>query len=401
MNSILLLLCGVFYAVLCVFSIVTGLMYAGGKRDLNPLELSDAILRRYADSEKRKVFAVRMGWVTFAVGIAQGIAAFAVIRAGSPIFYWIALGFTLFSIFSVACKLKGKISVFPLLKCAAYAVILIVLLSGGTRALFFGVTPERPSHTEGARIMQDGQNEGDTFFQEGGGDPMTVLCYGDSNTYGYDPRSYFGDRYPADSRWVDILSEKTGLKTINAGENGREIPRRDEEFKQFQELLAQSQADCLIVMLGGNDLLQGASPETAADRMEKFLSQIAGIEKSSIVLVGPPPKKLGAWVPDESLIQDSKELCAAYEKLAEKMGIQFVDAGEWDIELCYDGVHFTENGHKAFAEGMAVYLQNQSMYKKASNIMTSDIAKGACMVKILFVCHGRSPLPGAVRNGLR
>ncbi len=37
-----------------------------------------------------------------------------------------------------------------------------------------------------------------------------VLCFGDSNTYGYDPRSYFGGRYDADSRWVDILAAKTG-----------------------------------------------------------------------------------------------------------------------------------------------------------------------------------------------
>ena len=337
MNSILLTVCGIFYAVLCVFSIVTGLMYASGKKELNPLELSDAFMSRYADAEKRKRFTIRMGWVTFFVGIAQGVTAFAVIQAGRPVFYWIALGFTLFSVSSVAVKLKGKISAFPLLKCAAYAAILIVLLLGGTRALFFG------EHSAGR------------------GDSMTILCFGDSNTYGYDPRSYFGDRYPADARWVDILAEKTGLKTINAGENGREIPRRDVEFKQFQELLTQSQADCIIVMLGGNDLLQGASPETVADRMEKFLSQITGLEKSNIILVGPPPKKLGAWVPDESLIRDSKELCAAYETLAENMGIRFVNAGGWDIELCYDGVHFTENGHEAFAEGMAEFFQNISM----------------------------------------
>ena len=345
-TNIFLLLCGIFYAVLCVFSIVTGLMYAGGRKKLNPLELSDAFMSRYADPEKLKRFTIRMGWVTFVVGVAQGITAFALLRAGSPIRYWIALGFTLFSIFSVAFKLKGKIHVFPLLKCAAYAAILIALLSGSARADFFG----EPPAAEGSR---------NTY--EHGGDQMTVLCYGDSNTYGYDPRSYFDERYPAEARWVDILSEKTGLKTVNAGENGREIPRRDAEFVEFQELLARSQADFVIVMLGGNDLLQGASPETAADRMERFLSQIGGIDRSGIILVGPPPKKLGAWVPDESLIRDSKALCAAYEELAENMGIRFVNAGGWDIDLCYDGVHFTEKGHEAFAEGMAEYFLAESI----------------------------------------
>ena len=48
----LLLLCGIFYAVLCVFSIVTGLMYASGKKKLNPLELSDKFMSRYTDSDR-------------------------------------------------------------------------------------------------------------------------------------------------------------------------------------------------------------------------------------------------------------------------------------------------------------------------------------------------------------
>ena len=39
---------------------------------------------------------------------------------------------------SVAWKLKGKINTFPVLKCIAYAAILVVLLLGGARAQFFG-----------------------------------------------------------------------------------------------------------------------------------------------------------------------------------------------------------------------------------------------------------------------
>ena len=35
---------------------------------------------------------------------------------------------------------------------------------------------------------------------------MNVICFGDSNTYGYDPRAYFGGRYDTDCRWVDILA---------------------------------------------------------------------------------------------------------------------------------------------------------------------------------------------------
>jgi len=129
MTDILLKACGVFYSVLCIFSIVTGLMYASGKKELNPLELSDRFMQKYEDPEKRKQFTLRMGWVTVAVGIVQGMTAFAIYRAGSTVLYGIAVGFTVFSICSVAFKLKGKINLFPVLKCIAYVAILVVLIA--------------------------------------------------------------------------------------------------------------------------------------------------------------------------------------------------------------------------------------------------------------------------------
>ena len=39
------------------------------------------------------------------------------------------------------------------------------------------------------------------------------------------------------------------------------------------------------------------------------------------------------------------------------LGIRFADAGKWDIPLSYDGVHFTEQGHKAFAAGLLEELK--------------------------------------------
>ena len=46
---------------------------------------------------------------------------------------------------------------------------------------------------------------------------MNVICFGDSNTYGYDPRGYFGGRYDGDNRWVDILAAETGWTVYNMG----------------------------------------------------------------------------------------------------------------------------------------------------------------------------------------
>lgn len=177
---------------------------------------------------------------------------------------------------------------------------------------------------------------------------MTVICFGDSNTYGYDPRGYFGGRYDADSRWVDILAAETGWTVCNMGQNGRETPSSAPAFPD--------DTDLLIVMLGTNDLLQGRSPEQAAKRLERFLSGIS-LDRSKILLIAPPPVTLGEWVPSPQLIDDSYTFAQLCQTLAERMDIRFFDAGKWDIPLAYDGVHFTEQGHKAFAAGLLEELK--------------------------------------------
>ena len=185
---------------------------------------------------------------------------------------------------------------------------------------------------------------------------MKILCFGDSNTYGYDPRSYFGGQYPAQRRWVDLLAQKLGCKAVNAGENGREIPRREGELQRFDLMLAnQKSLDLLLIMLGGNDLLQGNSVEAVAQRMEAFLTRIP-LEKSQIVLIGPPRMKPGAWITDDQLLGDCVRLNAAYRTVAEKLGVRFVDATDWDIDVTFDGVHYSEQGHQTFAENLYLAL---------------------------------------------
>lgn len=178
---------------------------------------------------------------------------------------------------------------------------------------------------------------------------MKVICFGDSNTYGYDSRGYFGGRYDADSRWVDILAAETGWTVCNMGQNGQEIPSSAPAFPD--------DIDLLIVMLGTNDLLQGRSPEQATERLERFLTAVP-LDRSKILLIAPPPMALGEWVPSQQLINDSHTFAQLCRSLADQMGIRFADAGKWDISLAYDGVHFTGQGHKAFAAELLEELKS-------------------------------------------
>ena len=181
---------------------------------------------------------------------------------------------------------------------------------------------------------------------------MRILCFGDSNTYGYDPRGFFGDRYDAEDRWVDLLARQTCHECINAAANGREIPRNPYALRLLTE---HAPVDIFLVMLGTNDLLQSASAKEAADRMEAFLNPLLPHCKS-ILLVSPPPMKRGAWVPTEELVTESIRLAEEYRELAAKRNIPFIDTRHWSIELTFDGVHFTEAGHRTFANNLMAYL---------------------------------------------
>ena len=184
---------------------------------------------------------------------------------------------------------------------------------------------------------------------------MRMLCYGDSNTYGYDPQGFVGDRYQKESRWVDILAQKLKWEIQNEGQNGREIPSRPFQYQRAGELLTPNPPNIFAIMLGTNDLLRGYSAVVACSRMEAFLRYLQP-KCGRLLLIAPPPMKRGAWVTEENLIAESVKLAEAYQVLSQKLDIAFVNAGQWNVELTFDGVHFTEAGHRAFAEGLYAYL---------------------------------------------
>ena len=173
---------------------------------------------------------------------------------------------------------------------------------------------------------------------------MRLICFGDSNTYGYDPRSFLGGRYPG--RWTDLLAERSGWEVVNMGLNGREIPTGAGELTGMLR-----RDDLLVVMLGDNDLLchPHITAREVSAKMERFLRSLPPCH---VLLVAPPPMALGEWVTEETLLRESAALPAEYEALARRLGIGFADAGQWGVEMTFDGVHFSEEGHRAFAKGI-------------------------------------------------
>ena len=69
-------------------------------------------------------------------------------------------------------------------------------------------------------------------------------------------------------------------------------------------------------------------------------------------LIAPPAMQEGQWVDRPELLTESRNLGKEYKRIAKRLGIAFTDASRWEIPTIYDGVHFTEEGHRIFAENI-------------------------------------------------
>ena len=195
----------------------------------------------------------------------------------------------------------------------------------------------------------------------------TIICYGDSNTYGYDPRSLTGGRYPENVRWTGILQEKSGWSIKNHGVNGRCIPHNPSQIhffcEQMKDWCKMNGPVKIWVMLGTNDLLTeaGFTAEDTGLRMKKFLQVLVEQIKISnremeVRLISPPPVKRGAWVDEERIYREAEKLDQVYRKAAGELNIDFTGTAAWQIPVAYDGVHFSEDGHRKFADRLLKIL---------------------------------------------
>jgi NAD(P)H-hydrate epimerase len=162
---------------------------------------------------------------------------------------------------------------------------------------------------------------------------------------------------------------------VNAGSCGRRVPRQAVELP--------ANADLVLVMLGTNDLLNGDEPETVAQLMREFLKTIGPVH---VALVAPPMLCRGEWVGSEELVRRSWKLADAYRRIAVLPGVRFIEPQDWSIPLCYDGVHFTESGHREFAEKLARELQKLDCIS-VQNMRDSDAYTIANFVPGLELMH--------------
>jgi len=134
----LLFFCGIFYTILCIFSIVSGIIQICSP-NLASVELNEAMIstiQAFLDSTGITINRF-FGIITILVGLLQGLAALAIWKGESKFGYWYTMGFTIFSLLSCSSKLFMSINFFSITKIIAYLLVIVILLLSVSRAQFW------------------------------------------------------------------------------------------------------------------------------------------------------------------------------------------------------------------------------------------------------------------------
>lgn len=208
----------------------------------------------------------------------------------------------------------------------------------------------------------------------------TVLCFGDSNTYGFNPEN--GLRYPREVRWTGRLQNLLGedFVVVEEGCNGRTTVFEDpsEGWKKGIDYLrpclnTHKPVDIVILMLGTNDLkeLFAANAEDAAKGVEELvnITQSFTLEKQGfapeVILVSPPEIGEGVCVSAFSssfgmrAVQESRKLARYYKEVAERKGCLFLNAAQHIRPSMADYVHLGPEGHRVLAEVLCALIMKK------------------------------------------
>jgi len=197
-----------------------------------------------------------------------------------------------------------------------------------------------------------------------------ILCYGDSNTWGYDPVTQ--DRFDEHTRWPRVLGHTLGhgYEVIEEGLGGRTTVWDDpiEGYKNGREYLipcleSHRPLDVVVLLLGTNDLKKRFS--LAAYDIAQGVAALVRVIQSSqagrhgaapqVVLLAPPPVAALTEYAEmfEGAEAKSRKLAAHYAGVAATGGCAFFDTAEVIVSSPLDGIHWERDGHRTLGTAVA------------------------------------------------
>lgn len=202
----------------------------------------------------------------------------------------------------------------------------------------------------------------------------TILCYGDSNTWGYNGAS--GGRFSRNVRWTGRLQALLGegYYVVEEGLCGRTAAfstSSEPEVNGMEYLPAclksHAPLDLVVLMLGTNDLQlkYGATPLEVARGVERMVQHILSPYHQGvgpvpkILLMSPVPAGqgigqffLGELFGGEAVIERSQALARWLSGVAQTYGCLYLDAGKVAVTCADDGLHFDAENHRLLAEAI-------------------------------------------------
>ena len=206
-----------------------------------------------------------------------------------------------------------------------------------------------------------------------------IVCYGDSNTWGFKPvkecLENWNMRFDENTRWTGRLQNMLGgdYKVLEEGLNGRtscfDDPQDDNRngLKYINTcMLSNMPVDMVIIMLGTNDIKSffPYTPYVVANGVGRIVDEVrkadygVGGKIPEVLVVSPiaiNEDAVKGWIGGEfgmDSVEKNAKLPGYLKKLAENRGVHFFDIGAYVTADSADGIHMNEDGHKIMAEKM-------------------------------------------------
>ncbi len=198
----------------------------------------------------------------------------------------------------------------------------------------------------------------------------TILCYGDSNTWGYNPVT--GERYSIADRWTGVLAHELGdeYHIVEEGLNGRTTVWDDpiEGYKNGKEYLipcleSHCPIDLVTILLGTNDLKMRFSV-SAYDIAASAGVLVDIVQKSAtgpnngapqVLLISPPV--VGTLGDYAEMFLDAQtksgKFAKYYRQVAGEYSCHFLDAATIVVSSNLDGIHWEASEHRKLGQAVA------------------------------------------------
>jgi lysophospholipase L1-like esterase len=203
-----------------------------------------------------------------------------------------------------------------------------------------------------------------------------ILCYGDSNTFGFIPKTC--GRYEKSERWSGMLSELLpNYEIIEEGMNNRTgFFTNPEGLKQsggdYLSVYLQNHKDIdiCILSLGTNDaqIFYNLDEESIRKGLQRLIDTVHETNLRTEVVILPPVRIMPyilnsgfSMMFDQESIKRNHNTLSVFEQVAKENGCEFFDVNEIVTPSEADGLHYTKESHKLIAQHLAEFMKTVSV----------------------------------------